>query len=306
MLATIDAGSGAPVVLLHGQPGSKASWAPLIDHLTPQFRVLAPDRPGYGDTGGEAMGMAENSDVVAGYLRFHGAAPATVVGHSWSGGVAVLLALRHPEMVRSLVLVGAVGTPDSLNGLDRLLVVPGIGDVLTVAALTSIGVVLPQIRGLARGMDQRYRAASSRMHVEPEREPASAPEPGRRLAREMLTTRLRSSVAVSLPNEMMPGGWRGAWGRDRRTFMLEQRALLEELSAVTSSLAKIDVPTSVVVGTWDVVVPPHAARGLAAAIPGAELFEIPGVGHFVARDASVRLAEIIALTARRAESPSTE
>jgi pimeloyl-ACP methyl ester carboxylesterase len=242
--------------------------------------------------------MAENSDVVAEYLRFHGAAPATVVGHSWSGGVAVLLALRHPEMVRSLVLVGAVGTPDSVNGLDRLLVVPGIGDVLTVAALTGIGVVLPQVRGLARDMDQRHRAAASSMHVEP--------EPGRRLAREMLTTRLRSSVAVSLPNEMMPGGWRGAWGRDRRTFMREQRALLEELSAVTSSLAKIDVPTSVVVGTWDVVVPPHVARSLAAAIPGAELFEIPGVGHFVARDASVRLAEIIALTARRAESLSTE
>jgi pimeloyl-ACP methyl ester carboxylesterase len=306
MLATIDTGSGAPVVLLHGQPGSKASWAPLIDHLTSQFRVLAPDRPGYGDTVGEAMGMAENTDAVAEYLRFHGAAPATVVGHSWSGGVAVLLALRHPEMVRSLVLVGAVGTPDSVNGLDRLLVVPGIGDILTVAALTGIGVVLPQIRGLAKGIDPRHRAASSRTHVEPEPEAASAPEPGRNLPRAKRTTRLRSSVAVSLPNEMMPGGWRGAWGRDRRTFMREQRALLEELSAVNSSLAKIDVPTSVVVGTWDVVVPPHAARSLAAAIPDAELFQIPGVGHFVARDASIRLAEIIAMTDRRAESLSTE
>jgi pimeloyl-ACP methyl ester carboxylesterase len=306
MLATIDTGSGPPVVLLHGQPGSKASWAPLIDHLTPQFRVLAPDRPGYGDTGGKAMGMAENSDAVAEFLRLHGAAPATVVGHSWSGGVAVFLALRHPEMVRSLVLVGAVGTPDSVNGLDRLLVVPGIGDILTVAALTGIGVVLPQIRGLAKGMDQRRRAASSRKHVKPEPEPVSAPGPGRDLPRETLTTRIRSSVAVSLPNEMVLGGWRGAWGRDRRTFMHEQRTLLEELSAVTSSLAKIDVPTSVVFGTRDVVVPPHASRSLAAAIPHAELFEIHGVGHFVARDASIRLAEIIAITDRRAESLSTE
>jgi pimeloyl-ACP methyl ester carboxylesterase len=250
------------------------------------------------------MGMAENSDAVAEFLRLHGAAPATVVGHSWSGGLAVLLALRHPEMVRSLVLVGAVGTPDSVNGLDRLLVVPGIGDILTVAALTGIGVVLPQIRGLAKGMDQRRRAASSRKHVKPEL--ASAPGPGRDLPRETLTMRLRSSVAVSLPNEMVPGGWRGAWGRDRRTFMHEQRTLLEELSAVTSSLAKIDVPTSVVFGTRDVVVPPHASRSLAAAIPHAELFEIPGVGHFVARDASIRLAEIIAITDRRAESLLTE
>jgi pimeloyl-ACP methyl ester carboxylesterase len=286
VLATIDTGSGHPVLLLHGQPGNKASWAPLIDTLATDFRVLVPDRPGYGDTVGEATGMAANADVMAEFLRGRGAAPATVVGHSWSGGVAVLLALRHPDTVRSLVLVGAVGTGDSVNRLDRLMVVPGIGDLLTVAALTGIGVIRPWIR---LGLSRIGRKGTG--------SPA-----GRGRGPETTAAKVRSYLAAALPNEKMPGGWRGAWGRDRRTFLHEQRALLAELPAVTAALTQVAVPTTVVAGMWDVVVPPRAARSLTAAIPGAELVAIPDTGHFIARDASLLLAKVIADTDRRAGS----
>ncbi len=74
-----------------------------------------------------------NAELMAEFIVARGAAPATVVAHSWSGGVAVLLADRHRSLVRSLVLVGAACTPDSLNALDRWLTYPGLGDVLTVA-----------------------------------------------------------------------------------------------------------------------------------------------------------------------------
>jgi pimeloyl-ACP methyl ester carboxylesterase len=113
-------------------------------------------------------------------------------------------------------------------------------------------------------------------------------------------------VAVTLPNETTPGGWRASWGRERRTFMSEQRALLAELPAVTASLSEIRFPTSVVAGSWDVVVPPSAARSLTAAIPDAELVIIPDVGHFVARDAPAILAEVIAATDQRAGSRRPE
>ncbi len=106
-LATVDRGRGPTVLLLHGQPGSGSSWDPVTERLVDRFRVLAPDRPGYGATAGEARGIAENADLAATLLEVTGSGPATVVAHSWAGGVAVLLAERHPELVHGLVLVGA-------------------------------------------------------------------------------------------------------------------------------------------------------------------------------------------------------
>ena len=248
-IVTIDRGTGPPVLLLHGQPGDGASWGRVVDRLADRHRVLAPDRPGYGTTTLEASGMVANADRMAELLRDRGATPATVVGHSWSGGVAVLLAARHPDVVRSLVLVGAVGTPDSVNGLDGLLAADRVGEWLTVAGRVD---------------------------------------------------RALGYLAATLPDEVVPEGWAGVRGRSLRTFVVEQRALMAELPEVTARLGELTVPVAVVVGEWDVVVPPTAARSLARAVPGAELVRVPGVGHFVARDAPDRLAEVIGVTDARA------
>ncbi len=145
------------MVLLHGQPGTHASWDRVVSLLEPSFRLLVPDRIGYGATAGEARGLAANADLVAALIDERGARPATVVAHSWSGGVAVLLADAHPQLVSALVLVGAACTPDSLDALDRALVVPGLGEVLTVTGLVALGEVLPRLRGLVRLAPSRYR-----------------------------------------------------------------------------------------------------------------------------------------------------
>lgn len=259
MLTTIDRGTGPPVLLLHGQPGSAASWEPLIRLLEAEHRVLAPDRPGYGSTPGEARGLSENAALVAELLEERGAAPATIVAHSWAGGVGVLLAARHPSVVRSVVLVGAACTPDSVNALDRWLTVPVVGDVLTVAGLAAIGGVLPRLRPLAR-----YLPAAPRSWLE-----------------------------IALPDRGVTGGDLGALGRHRRTFMIEQRALLDELPLVTRTLGSLSVPVDVVSGDRDVVVPSPAAVTLARSIPGAELTLFPRAGHFLARDDPRGLAEVV-------------
>jgi pimeloyl-ACP methyl ester carboxylesterase len=259
VLASIDRGSGSPVVLLHGQPGSGASWDLVTDRLAPEFRVLAPDRPGYGESAEEALGLAGNADLIARFIEAEGAAPATVVAHSWSGGVAVLLAARRPDTVRSLVLVGAACTPDSLNRLDTWLTFRGVGDALTVVGLVGIGEVLPRLRRFTPYVPARYR----------------------------------DQVESTLPDRGSLAGGRGALGRHRRTFMVEQRALTEELPDVVATLADLTLPVAVVAGRWDLVVPPRSAVSLTRAIPGARLTVLPRAGHFVARDDPDGLAEVI-------------
>jgi pimeloyl-ACP methyl ester carboxylesterase len=259
-MATIDRGSGPTVLLLHGQPGTGSSWDPMAELLADDFRVIAPDRVGYGATAGEARGLAANAALAAELLDDLGTGPATVVAHSWSGGAAVLLADRRPDLVHGLVLVGAACTPDSLDVTDRLLALPVLGDALTVAGLIALGEVLPRVRRLAPWVPERYR----------------------------------DQFRSALPDQGVLGGERGALGRNRRTFVAEQRALIHELPEVTAALSRIHVPTAVVVGLWDLVVRPSAGRTLAGAIDGAELVELPRSGHFVARDAPRELAGVVA------------
>jgi pimeloyl-ACP methyl ester carboxylesterase len=262
-LGTIDRGSGHPVLLLHGQPGSGATWQPLTALLESGYRVLAPDRPGYGATGGEARGLAANAELFADFLAERDAVPATVVGHSWSGGVAVLLAAGRPELVSDLVLVGAACTPDSIDLLDRMLALPVVGEAATFAGLFAIDEVLPWLRRLS----------------------GYAP------------SGVRDRMITALPDKDVFGDGHGALGRNR-SFVTEQRALLAELPEVTRALAAVTTPATVVAGEWDLVVRPRAADTLAAALPRAELVMLPGVGHFVARDAPEELAEVIAASAR--------
>ena len=263
-MATIDRGSGPTVLFLHGQPGSGASWDPVTILLEDRFRVLAPDRPGYGATPGEARGVADNAAAAADLLDALGAGPATVVGHSWSGGAAVLLADRRPDLVQGLVLVGAACTPDSLDVSDRLLALPVLGEVLTVAGLLALGEVLPKVRRLSPGCPSASGTSSG------PRSPT------------------RGSWAVSaVPSGAIAGR---SWP--------SSGPLVAELPDVDAALARIRVPTAVVVGSWDVVVRPSSARTLAAAITGAELVPVPRSGHFLARDAPDQLASVVARTAR--------
>ena len=77
-----DRGEGPVALLLHGQPGQGSDWDDVAAGLASSNRVLVPDRPGYGRTGGPAVGLAANADSLDCLLDDKGVGSATVVGHS--------------------------------------------------------------------------------------------------------------------------------------------------------------------------------------------------------------------------------
>jgi pimeloyl-ACP methyl ester carboxylesterase len=122
-LAFTDVGAGPPVLLVHGQPGSRADWLQLVPLLSDDHRVISVDRPGYGATGGEAVGMLQNAELLWQLLDERSAVGATVVGHSLGAGIALALA-GHSTGVGALVLVGAAGVEGTIGVLDRVLALP--------------------------------------------------------------------------------------------------------------------------------------------------------------------------------------
>ena len=114
-LDSLVAGSGPPVLLLHGLGASKVSFLPTVAALADRFEVHAIDLPGFGRSSkplpmGRRYSMGWFADVVNGYLIENRLGAAHIVGNSMGGRIGLELALRHPRSVRSLAGLGsAVG-----------------------------------------------------------------------------------------------------------------------------------------------------------------------------------------------------
>lgn len=120
-----DVGQGSPVMLLHGSgPGVSAwaNWRLTIPELAKRFRVIAPDMVGYGFTERPAGVRYDMDTWVAhaiGVLDALGLDKVGLIGNSFGGGLSVHLAVRHPERISRMVLMGAVGVPFEMTpGLE--------------------------------------------------------------------------------------------------------------------------------------------------------------------------------------------
>lgn len=122
-----DAGSGFPVLLIHGSgPGVSAwaNWRLVIPELAKRSRVIAPDMVGFGYTD-RPPGQRYDMDVwvaqAVGLLDALHIEQADLVGNSFGGALALALAIRHPKRVRRLVLMGSVGVHFPITpGLDAV------------------------------------------------------------------------------------------------------------------------------------------------------------------------------------------
>lgn len=110
-MAYTDVGSGEPVVLLHGIPTWSYLYADVISELEPHCRALAPDFLGHGYSDSRDRfdrSLAAQTGAILAFLDNLGIEKATVVGHDTGGGVALILAIEHPDRVERLVLTNVV------------------------------------------------------------------------------------------------------------------------------------------------------------------------------------------------------
>jgi pimeloyl-ACP methyl ester carboxylesterase len=256
--AYVRRGSGPAVLLLHGLGGDLGTWDRVLPALAEHHTVIAPDLLGHGRSdkpradyslGGYANGMRDLLTVL-------GVDRVTVVGHSFGGGVAMQFAYQYPERTERIVLVGSGGLGREVSPVLRLLTVPGSGVVLGALASTPV-------RQIATG------AVRAALHL---------PWIG--------DGRLMPALADG--PELLDGFNALAHADSRSAFLHVLRAAVEPSGQVVTMLDRsylaAAIPTLLVWGDRDSVIPvAHARRG-AVALPGSRLVIVPGAGHFPHRD----------------------
>ena len=122
-----DLGQGSPLLMIHGSgPGvsAYANWRLAMPELAKARRVIAPDMVGFGFSerpAGQRYTMDAWVAQAVGVLDALDVERADLVGNSFGGALALALAIRHPQRVRRLVLMGSVGVPFAITpGLDAV------------------------------------------------------------------------------------------------------------------------------------------------------------------------------------------
>ena len=249
------AGSGPVMVLIHGMAGSSATWMRVMPALARRFMVIAPDLLGHGASAkcrGE-YSVSGHANMLTDLLTAIGHERATLVGQSFGGGVAMQMAYQSPESCERLVRVSSGGLGREVSILLRALSLPGSEHVLRwfcSPVLRDAGTRMAAWLGRA-GM----KAAPAVTEIW--RGYASLAEPDARLA---FFRTLRSVID--------PGG---------QTVCATDRLYLAS-----------HVPTLIVWGARDTLIP--VSHGVAAqkAIPGSRLEVYDDVGHFPHCEAAAR------------------
>src|ERR671932_1040719 len=130
------AGSGPPLVLVHGMVNSSRHWESVALQLADRYTVIAPDLIGHGDSatprGDYSLGA--HAAVIRDLLAVIGVERATIVGHSLGGGVAMQFFYQFPQRVERLALVSSGGLGHEVSPLLRGAALPGASLLLRAVA----------------------------------------------------------------------------------------------------------------------------------------------------------------------------
>ncbi len=236
-------GSGTPVLLIHGLPGTAEDFN-SVTPLLAGHRTIAIDRPGFGYSTGGYVSFDRQLQTIQALLGALNVVRPVLVGHSYGGTIALAFAERHPSEVRGLVLVDAAAAGDHLGSYEE------------VQAHVVKVLQLPVIREIANATFAQLlttvsvnQGDSDAFHPQP-----VAPAHRRRLL-EINSTR-----------------------GNLEAFAGEQLAANGVINRIDRRLGTIAVPAVVIQGEQDRLVKPVHGRRLAGELPDARLQMVPG-GH---------------------------
>lgn len=254
------AGSGPVVLLIHGMAGSATTWRQVMPGLAGRFTVVAPDLLGHGrsDKPQGDYSLGAFACTLRDLLVALGHERATVVGQSLGGGVAMQFSYQYPERTERLVLVGSGGLGREVNRLLRLLSLPGSEAVLRLACAERV-----------RGAIESVGSGAARVGLRP------AP----------VVAELWRSYA-SLADDAA-----------RSAFLRTLRAVVDPRGQAVSASNRLhlaaEVPTLIVWGDADPIIPVDHAHAAHASIPGSRLEIFEGVGHYPHCEAPERFVEVL-------------
>ncbi|MFI4990138.1 MAG: alpha/beta fold hydrolase [Solirubrobacterales bacterium] len=259
-------GSGTPVVLIHGLPGTAEDFN-KVTPLLAGHRTIAFDRPGFGYSGDGYMKFDRQIATLDALLGALHLSRPILVGHSYGGTLALAFAERHPEEVGGLVLVDAAAAGQHLGGYDEL-------QAHLVKALQ-----LPVIHQIANAtFAQLLTTASVKQGDDRAFHPHAVDSAHERRLLEINSTR-----------------------GNLEAFAGEQLAANGVIEGVDKQLATIDVPAVVIQGSDDQLVKPVHGRRLAATLPNARL-EIVSGGHMAPYTHPYAVAAAVGTVEARASS----
>jgi pimeloyl-ACP methyl ester carboxylesterase len=130
------AGSGPPVVLIHGMVNSSRHWERVALQLAERYTVIAPDLIGHGDSAAVRgdYSIGAHAASIRDLLAVIGIDRATIVGHSLGGGVAMQFFYQFPQRTERLVLISSGGLGHDVSPLLRSAALPGMNQVLALVA----------------------------------------------------------------------------------------------------------------------------------------------------------------------------
>jgi pimeloyl-ACP methyl ester carboxylesterase len=245
--AYVAAGSGPALLLIHGIGDSSDTWRPVVEQLAEHHTVIAPDLLGHGRSEKPRADytIAGFANGMRDLLTILEVERVTVVGHSLGGGVAAQFAYQFPERCERLVLVGSGGIGRTVSPLLRLAAVPGIEALMPFLGLPPFRVASRIGAGLLRLLDAPLGRDAEEILAVFDALPDTE-------ARRAILRTLRSGV-----------DWQG------QVITMLDRAYLAE-----------GVPTLIVWGRHDAIIPLGHGRLAHAAIPGSILEIFDEAGHF--------------------------